>query len=98
MAKQHLSRRHFVGTVATSALAFTVVPRHVLGGPGYQAPSDTLNVAALGAGGMGASNMSRLTSENIVAICDVDWNRVDQSMRDREGNIRESRVALKEAY
>ena len=98
MAKQHLSRRHFVGTVATSALAFTVVPRHVLGGPGYQAPSDTLNVAAIGAGGMGASNMSRLTSENIVAICDVDWNRVDQSMRDREGNIRQSRVALKEAY
>ena len=98
MAKQDFSRRKFVRNLATTALGVTIVPRHVLGGPGYQAPSDTLNIAPIGAGGMGASNMARLTSENIVAICDVDWDRVDGSFRDREGNIRENRATLKEAY
>lgn len=92
------TRRQFVADLGKSALAFSIVPRHVLGGPGYQAPSDTVGVAMIGAGGMGSSNASNLTSENIVAICDVDWDRVAGSMLDREGNLRESRVAVKAAY
>ena len=98
MSKKTITRRSFMGNMVASAFAATVVPRHVLGGPGYKAPSDTLNVAAIGAGGMGSSNMSNLTSQNIVAICDVDWNRVEASMRDREGNVSPNRVELKEAY
>lgn len=66
-----ISRREFVGSV-TSAAGFMVVPRHVLGGRGYLAPSDKLNIAAVGAGGMGASNIDRCRRENIVALCDVD--------------------------
>ncbi len=98
MKKNGMTRRKFVGGMATSALGATIVPRHVLGGKGFQAPSDTVNVAAVGAGGMGSSNMSRLTSQNIVAICDVDWPRVEGSMRDREGNVNPNRVDLKAAY
>ncbi|MCD6333537.1 MAG: Gfo/Idh/MocA family oxidoreductase [Bacteroidales bacterium] len=52
-----------------------IVPRHVLGGKGYVAPSDKLNIASVGAGGMAAGNISRVDHENIVALCDVDDNR-----------------------
>jgi len=70
-AKQ-ISRRQFLGTAA-SAAAFVFVPRHVLGGPRYVAPSEKLNIACIGIGGMGASDVSQFSSENIVALCDVDW-------------------------
>jgi predicted dehydrogenase len=53
-----------------------IVPRHVLG-RGYQAPSDTLNVATVGVGGMGGSNTQALMSQNIVALCDCDDAMVD---------------------
>ncbi len=71
-----LSRRDFVGAAAAVA-AFTVVPRHVLGGQGNQAPSDKVNVAAIGAGGMGAGNTDACAGAgaNIVALCDVDFER-----------------------
>jgi predicted dehydrogenase len=66
-----ISRRRFVGGLAASA-GFMVVPRHVLGGPGYKAPSDTLNIATVGCGGMGNSNTVQCVDENVVALCDVD--------------------------
>ena len=97
MTSKSLSRRQFAKTAGVSALAATVVPRHVLGGPGYQAPSDTLNIAAIGAGGMGASNMFALTSENIVAICDVDFEHVHRTLHPG-GNLREGWEALNNAY
>lgn len=75
-----------------SAASFMIVPRHVLGGVGYQAPSDTVNVAAIGAGGMGSANMSSLTSQNIVALADVDYKHVKESVS------RPEREALKAAY
>ncbi|MBN1126535.1 MAG: Gfo/Idh/MocA family oxidoreductase [Sedimentisphaerales bacterium] len=69
-----ISRRRFLGTAGVSAAVFTVVPRHVLGGPGRQAPSDTLNVAGIGIGGMGFNDIRTVAGlgENIVALCDVD--------------------------
>ena len=69
-----LSRGEFLGRAAIAAAAFTIVPRHVLGGPGYQAPSDTLNIAGIGIGGMGQNNVRSCVEggENIVALCDVD--------------------------
>ncbi|MGI9174233.1 MAG: Gfo/Idh/MocA family protein [Rhodothermales bacterium] len=98
MNKHSISRRSFVGRVAAASAGVMVVPRHVLGGPGFQAPSDTLNVAAIGAGGMGSSNMSALTSQNIVAICDVDFERVEGSLMGGDGKLREDRAALQKAY
>src|SRR5919112_550818 len=68
-----VSRRQFVGTVAATAAGLTIVPRHVLGA-GFQAPSDTVNVAVVGyKHGMGTSNLMNVArSDNIVALCDCD--------------------------
>lgn len=58
---------------ATAAASlFQIVPRHVLGGVGHTAPSDRLNIAGIGVGGMGASDLRHCEGENIVALCDVD--------------------------
>jgi predicted dehydrogenase len=66
-----ISRRDFMGGAAVLA-AFTIVPRHVLGGAGNVPPSEKLNIAGIGVGGMGANNLRACESENIVALCDVD--------------------------
>ena len=84
-----ISRRTFVrdGATAAAALAMApmIVPRHVLGGVGYRAPSRTLNVAMIGFGGMGMSNMNALlqAGENIVAVCDIDYGYVERSIASR---------------
>ena len=82
-----ISRRDFLGSSAAVAATFTIVPRHVLGGAGYTPPSEKLNIAGVGVGGMGAVNIdkvagisrddegkviSKTEGENIVALCDVD--------------------------
>jgi predicted dehydrogenase len=67
-----MSRRDFISKAAAAA-AFTIVPRSVLGGPGNTAPSDKLNIAGVGIGGMGQNNIRNCAGENIVALCDVDW-------------------------
>src|SRR5688572_1027900 len=68
-----ISRRKFVANVAATTAAVTIVPRHVLG-KGYTAPSDRLNIAGIGVGGMGRTNLLNLgLDNNIVALCDVDW-------------------------
>jgi len=66
-----ISRRKFVGSAA-AVLGSMIVPRSVLGGRGYISPSDKLNVAGIGVGGMGSSNLKNVETENIVALCDVD--------------------------
>ena len=66
-----LRRREFLGAAATAA-AFTLVPRHVLGGPRQIPPSEKMNIAGIGVGGMGATNLRSLQTENIIALCDVD--------------------------
>ena len=67
------SRRSFIATTATAAAAITILPSNVVSGMGYKAPSDKLNIAGIGIGGMGAANLKNLKSENIVGLCDVDW-------------------------
>lgn len=52
------SRRDFIRSAATAAAAFMIVPRHVLGGTGFIAPSDKLQVAGIGVGGKGASDIN----------------------------------------
>ena len=86
MDSKPVTRRDFVGsaTVALGALASApmIVPRHVLG-RGYQAPSDTLNIAYVGAGGMGMSNWSKMLGDRTVAVCDVDMSYVEKSIAGR---------------
>src|SRR3954454_22149799 len=74
-----ISRRKFVTTVAAASTALTIVPRHVLG-KGFQAPSDTLNIATVGINGQGFPNTRALMGENIVAICDVDYTLLDNAL------------------
>ncbi len=82
------SRRKFIKQSATAAAGLTILPRYVMGGPGYIAPSDKLNIAGIGAGGKGTSNLAaasqwdeatKQTVENIVALCDVDDERAATS-------------------
>jgi predicted dehydrogenase len=70
------SRRTFLAVTAGAALT-TIVPRHVLGGPGFVAPSERINLAGIGAGGMGGGDIATLArlGANVVALCDVDDER-----------------------
>lgn len=68
-----LSRREFVTRTAAAAATFTIVPSFAVSGLGHIAPSDKLNIAGIGVGGMGLANLKNLSSQNIVGLCDVDW-------------------------
>jgi len=67
-----MNRRQFAKTTLTGLGTISLVPRHVLGGSGYTAPSDKLNIAGIGIGGMGSGNLKNCEQENIIALCDVD--------------------------
>ena len=73
MARKKVTRREFVSSTGKLGLGAMIVPRHVLGA-GFQAPSDTVNVAVVGyVHGMGTSNLMAVAkSDNIVALCDCD--------------------------
>ena len=70
-----ISRRSFLQRGAAAAAAFTIAPSSILGkSHGYVAPTDKLNIAAVGIGGMGNANIKNVEkTENLVALCDVDW-------------------------
>ena len=70
---KNVSRRSFLGTTAAAAAGVTILPSNVIAGLGHKAPSDKLNIVGVGVGGMGFANLKRLTSENIIGLCDVDW-------------------------
>lgn len=75
-----ISRRKFLGNTAAAAAGLTIVPSTVFGKKfGYTAPSDKLNIAGIGVGGMGNANLKNLKSQNIVALCDVDWGYCKQN-------------------
>ena len=73
------SRRKFLQGAAATTAGVMIVPRHVIGGPGYKAPSDTLNIAGVGVGGMGHNNLNNMATENIVALCDTYWDYAKKS-------------------
>lgn len=77
-----VSRRAFLGGAATAAAAFTIVPRHVLGGPGHVPPSDMLNLACVGVGAQGTRVMMDFLKEKdvrVVSVCDVNQESSDYS-------------------
>ncbi|OAV72432.1 Inositol 2-dehydrogenase [Bacteroidales bacterium Barb6] len=70
----NISRRSFLQRGTAAAAALTIVPGSVLGkSHGHTAPTDKLNIAGVGIGGMGNANLRNMEAENIVALCDVDW-------------------------
>lgn len=68
-----ISRRKFVSMSMAATAALSIVPSFAVSGLGHVAPSDKLNIAGIGVGGMGLANLKNLASQNIVALCDVDW-------------------------
>jgi predicted dehydrogenase len=73
------TRRQFIATTSAAAAAFTIVPRHVLGGQRFVPPSDKVNVAIIGAGGQGRTNARALFQEEdcqVIAIADPaeEWD------------------------
>ena len=80
---QSISRRNFLGKAAAIA-AVSIVPRYVLGGKGFTAPSDKVYVAAIGAGGKGQSdiaNFAKSANAEIAFLCDVDDRRAATSVK-----------------
>jgi predicted dehydrogenase len=76
-----ITRRQAIKAGAAVA-AFSLVPRHVLGGAGQTPPSEKLNIAGVGMGGMGYGDIRSVISENIVALCDVDQNALARNAKD----------------
>lgn len=83
--KKTIHRREFIETAGLASLAFTIMPRHVIGGTGYIAPSDKINLAYIGCGTQGLREMCELITNpelQIVAVCDpnkmttnyIDWS------------------------
>src|SRR5262249_53120585 len=90
------NRRKFLGTAAATA-AFTIVPRHVLGGPGVVAPSDKINLAYIGVGTQGLREMLNLLPVpdiQIVSVCDPNKNAAEYRDWSKDGLLRGIRRAL----
>lgn len=79
-----ISRRKFVG-LTTAGAALTVLPSYAVSGLGHIAPSDKLNIAGVGVGGIGRRDLSKITGQNIVALCDVDWDYAAKTFKDYPG-------------
>jgi hypothetical protein len=90
------SRRTFMGTAAGATAGIMIVPRHVLGGTGFQAPSDTVNVAIVGyKHGMGTSNLLNVAqSDNLVALCDCDESDAASAAMKRRGTAEKFPMAV----
>ncbi|MFA7691770.1 MAG: Gfo/Idh/MocA family oxidoreductase [Candidatus Hydrogenedentales bacterium] len=81
MKKNKLTRRAFLAaTTTTAALAGRVYAQNTARVvPGKVSPNEKLNIACIGVGGMGAGDVNGCKSENIVALCDVDWKRAEET-------------------
>ena len=81
---EKISRRKFIRNTGTVALAFSIVPRFTLGGSGFVAPSDTVYIAGIGAGGKGTSDLkgfARNPNAKISILCDVDDRQAAESRK-----------------
>jgi len=96
-SKTGIPRRGFLKGAALTAAGVTIVPRHVLGGAGFTAPSDKLNIAGVGVGGMGRSNLLNLSTQNIVALCDVDFGYVDKGFEQMQKQVASVKDRLAQA-
>ena len=104
MTQDRIGRRRFLASTTGAALSALIVPRRVLGGTGYTAPSDTINFALIGCGGQGKTNAMELITggQNLVALADVDFGFVDRDVASRtkgnDGKPNEAMLKLQEAY
>src|SRR4051812_8067520 len=74
-SNRRLSRRQFTRTLLATAGAITVAPAFLRG----QNLNSKLNIAIIGSGGRGGANLASVSSENIVALCDVNSHNLDHA-------------------
>jgi predicted dehydrogenase len=82
--KDGFSRRKFIKNTGIAAAGFMILPRHVLGGKGFIAPSDRLTIASIGVGGKGESDIANFFKSgkaDIAFLCDVDERRAATSRK-----------------
>jgi predicted dehydrogenase len=84
MKKQESNRRDFVKKSLAIAAGISIIPRHVMGGTNFLAPSDQLTKAVIGVGGMGQGHLA-YEGTKLVAICDADGNHLAKTL-DKVGN------------
>lgn len=88
MKEKNSSRRDFIKKTLIGAATFTIVPRHVLGGKGFLAPSDHLTKGVIGVGSMGRGHFAYAGTKT-VAICDVDTRHLAIAQQELGGGIKE---------
>ncbi len=86
MKKEIFSRRNFLKKASAATLTLTIIPRRLLGGPGYTAPSDQLTKGIVGVGGMGRGHILYEGSK-LLAVCDVDQAHLKQAIAQAGGNV-----------
>jgi predicted dehydrogenase len=75
-------RRDFLKKSSFTAAGLSIVPNFTVSGLGHKAPSDKMNIAGVGVGGKGHPNLRGMSTENIIALCDVDWKYADGCFKD----------------
>jgi hypothetical protein len=78
------TRRDFLRATGTAIAGFMIVPRHVVAGSGQIPPSEKINIAGIGVGGQGGSDLNEISRDNgtnIVALCDVDSVRAGNTFK-----------------
>ena len=84
---QSFSRRDFLKKSAAAAAGFSLIPRFVLGGQNFTAPSDQLTKAVIGVGAMGRVHLT-YPGARLVAVCDVDRNHLQQALEASEAGVK----------
>src|SRR6476659_1809801 len=103
MTGKKVTRRKFVADTGKIGLGVMIVPRHVLGGVGYQAPSDTMNFSVVGVSLKEKENALELAkTENLVAFADVDFgfseSKVAEKLKDNDKKDRPEGITLKQKF
>ncbi|MDP7288645.1 MAG: Gfo/Idh/MocA family oxidoreductase, partial [Phycisphaerae bacterium] len=83
-----VTRRGMLKGSAAAMAGLTIIPRHVLGGRGYTPPSDKINHAVIGVGGMGRGHVNMVRGDaigNLMAVCDVDEKHLANAIKQGGG-------------
>ncbi len=80
MKIDNISRRNFIKNALIAAPAFSIIPRHVLGGNGFTSPSNKLTKAVIGVGGMGKGHLG-MKGSLLTAVCDVDEKHLAEAVK-----------------
>ena len=87
MKKSGSNRRDFVKKTLVAAAGITIIPRHVMGGNNFIAPSDQLTKAVIGVGGMGQGHLG-YEGTKLVAICDADGKHLANTLKKVDNSVK----------